>query len=246
MAAKYEAVVTLPTNGHLYEEDGIPDTLILRAMTTQEEKMLYGSTSGNERIKSMIKACVVEPNNFDINGLISEDFFYLLVKLRILTYGPEYNIETTCPNTNKLVINLDEDLIVNTLPSDFTEPIKIELPMSGDTIGCRLLRLRDNTMIEKLARKMTKSSNVSADEVAFMYRLAKSIVELNGNKIEFPEAQQYVQKMHARDSAFINSQLDKIKVGYDRDIEIEACAQCMEPYETELPMSGEFFRPTFD
>lgn len=247
-AAKYEATVTLPTNGNLYGDDG-PDVVVLRAMTTQEEKMLYGSSSGTDRLRAMVRACVVEPVDFDINGLIGEDFYYLLVKLRILTYGPEYKIETVCPychHENKMTINLDEDLIVNELPKEFSEPISIKLPKSGDTVECKLLRMRDNNTVDKLAKKLSKNGTVSSDEIAYTYRLAKSIVSLNGKEIDFPEAQQYVQRMHAMDSAYINSRMNKIHVGYDRDIEIDACGSCGEPYEATLPLSGEFFRPSFD
>lgn len=248
MAANYETVVTLPSNGRLYDGT-IPDSVLMRAMTTQEEKMLYGSTSGNERLKSMIKACILEPADFDINGLVLADFQYLLFQMRIITYGPEYKIDTICPycnHSNAMTINLAEDLLVSELPDDFVEPIPLTLPVSKDKIECKLLRLRDNNTVDKLAKKVAKNGRTSQNEVAFMYRLAKSIVSLNGNSIDFPEAQEYVQEMHARDSAYINYKLDQIELGYDTEVEIEACGQCGEAYEVNLPMTSEFFRPSFD
>ena len=247
MASKYETIVNLPSDGKLYGEGSGLDTVVLRAMTTQELKMIFGS--GDDRMSAMLKACITDPIDFDVSGLIDADYMYLLIQLRIVTFGPEYKIETTCPhcgNINKSVINLSEDLLVNHLPDDFEEPIKIKLPISGDTVGCKLLRIRDTRMIQKLARKTTKDSKISANEALYQYGLAKRIVELNGEAIEFPEAQQYVQNMHAMDSVYITDKLDKIKVGYDMEVEIDSCAQCREVYDVALPIGSEFFRPTFD
>ena len=44
-SSKYETTVKLPSKGLLYED--IPEEITLRAITTNDEKMLYGSTSGN-------------------------------------------------------------------------------------------------------------------------------------------------------------------------------------------------------
>lgn len=247
-SSKYETMVTLPTNGNLYG-DGGPEEIILRSMTTQEEKMLYGSTSGDDRLRRIIKACVVSPKDLDLNSLVFEDYHFLLMKLRIHTYGSEYKIEPICPHCNhsmKMTVNLD-DFPVDILPDDFEEPIKMTLPMSKDVIECKLLRLKDSNNAMNQARKVTRDSTVATpEEVAFMYRIAKQIVSVNGEEYDFGHMVQYVQDMHARDSAFMRWTINQIKLGYDTTIEIDECPNCGEYYEVTLPMTGEFFRPSFD
>ena len=96
MASKYETIVNLPSDGKLYGEGSGLDTVVLRAMTTQELKMIFGS--GDDRMSAMLKACITDPIDFDVSGLIDADYMYLLIQLRIVTFGPEYKIETTCPH----------------------------------------------------------------------------------------------------------------------------------------------------
>ena len=245
-SAKYETAVTLPTNGNLYE-DG-PVDVILRSMTTQEEKLLYGSTSGDEKIKAIIKACIVEPKDLDINRLVSEDYYFLLLKLRILTYGNEYKIEPVCPychHSSNVTVDLDS-FPVYLLDDDFSEPIRVELPMSGDVLECKLLRLKDSNAARKQAKKFARGSKLSADEIAYTYRLAKQILSINGKETNYAEAQQYVQNMHARDSAYMQWKINNYKLGYDMTVDIESCPNCGEEFEVPMPMSSEFFRPSFD
>ena len=79
-ASKYETTVNLPSKGLLYED--IPEEITLRAITTNDEKMLYGSTSGNAFSK-VIKSCIVSPENVDVGDLLPFDEQFLMLKLMI-------------------------------------------------------------------------------------------------------------------------------------------------------------------
>lgn len=245
MPAKYETTVTLPTNGKLYGEDG-PEDITIRAMTTKEEKLLLGSPNSHA-FDSIIKACIVDPKDIDVNDLIAADTNYLLFRLRIHTYGPDYDITTTCPNCrarNENTINL-EDLPVNELGDDFEEPFKITLPMSGDTLECALLRKHDIDAIDSRSKKIARrSKKATLNEISFNYRMGKYIKKINGKEVSWDEAVAYTQDMHGRDSAWFWHEINKVDVGYDTELEIE-CDECGEVYTTMMPITMEFFRPSF-
>lgn len=244
----YETTVHLPSNGNLYsEEERIPADVTIRAITTAEEKFLLGSSSVNA-LDKIIEACIVKPKGLRMANLVLADENFLLYKLRIHTYGPEYNITTTCPHcgaSNDSRVDLN-DFIVYELGDDFEEPFDIELPMSGDTLTCRLLRKGAIDAIETRARKLaSKMPGVGPDEVAYNMRLARYITQINGKDVTWDEAQQYTEHMHGRDSAWFWHEINSIRMGYDTDVEID-CPSCGNTYDTPLPMTQEFFRPSFE
>lgn len=244
MSAKYETTVTLPTNGKMYGDDG-PVDVTLRAMTTKEEKLLLGSTSSNV-FDDIVKACIVEPKDLDFGSLIASDAHFLLLKLRAHTYGSDYNIECKCPQCGRkeqMTINLD-DFPVYTLDDNFVEPIEFTLPMSGDKLACRLLRNKDLEFVNRQARKLSKTLKVPQEEIAYNLRMSRHIVKINDEPVDDARSQAYTQDMHGRDSAYFWSQLNKILIGYDTTIEA-ICPNCNTEYEMSMPITSEFFRPTF-
>ena len=244
MSVKYETTVKLPSNGRLY--DDIPTELTIRAMTTAEEKLILGSTS-EDAFDRILKNCVVNPANLDINKLVSSDKHFLMLKLRTHTYGSMYNVNCRCPeckNRIELDVNLDEFPIYE-LPEGFSEPIEFELPVNGDKLSCRLLRGSDLESIRKQAKKLSKSMKVNAKELSFDMRMAKYITKINDEPIEDNlQALKYVQTMHGQDSAYFWFKLNEVEIGYDTTIEVE-CPECGNDFETMMPITSEFFRPKF-
>lgn len=244
--SSYETTVHLPTNGNLYGPGG-PENVTIRAITTREEKFLLGS-SNNNAVDEIIDACIVEPKGLKVADLILADSNFLLYKLRIHTYGPEYNITTTCPScgaANENRINLN-DFIVYELEDDFEEPFDIDLPMSGDTLSCVMLRKRDYDIIDDRARKIArKSRDATQAEVAYNMRLARYVKQINGKDVTWDEAQKYTIDMHGKDTAWFWHVINGIEVGYDTDVDV-TCDVCGNEYDTPLPMTMEFFRPSFE
>ena len=242
--SNFETTVTLPTNGFFYEDSDIKE-ITLRDITTKEEKMLLGST-GDDTTVNIIKSCIVNPKNLDINNLIAADLHFLLMKLRIHTYGPEYKVTFTCPSCGQseiAVVNLDE-LPVYTLTEQFEIPMEFELPVSEDTLGCRLLTQRDVKYINQVAKRATKQSPGNRQQAAYSVRQARHIMTINGNPVTDPEAQNYVQNMHGKDSAYFWWKINEKQIGYDTSIE-HRCSNCGNEFESTLPINAEFFRPTF-
>ena len=242
----YESTVILPSKGVLYKESGVPAEISLRGMTTKEEKILYASQSGNVFHK-VLKNCITSPENIDLNQLIAADEMFLIIQLRMVTYGPEYKVSATCPKcgrTETYTINLG-DFDVDYLPDEFSEPIEVTLPRSGDKLSLKLLRNEDTEFVEKYAKKFAKQYNLPVREVEYGCRMARYITAINGEAVDFNDAREYVDNMPSMDSMKMWSALDKILVGIDTTATV-TCAGCGEDFDFTMPITSEFFRPTVE
>lgn len=242
----YEVTVTLPSKGLLYKEANIPSEISLRGMTTKEEKILFGS-SGGDVFEKILRNCITNPKNLDTNELISNDETFLIMQLRMVTYGDDYKVSVECPHCHRksiYKISLSE-FIVNYLEDDFTEPIEVKLPRSGDTLSLRLLRNKDIKFIDRYAKKFAKQFNLNVREVEYTCRMAKFITKINGKEVDFVEAREYVENMYSLDSAKFWTVLNKIVVGIDTTAMV-TCNECGEDFDFAMPITSEFFRPTVE
>lgn len=240
----YEALVKLPSKGLLYE--GELEEIGLRGMTTKEEKILYASQSGDV-FQKILNSCVVSPENFDASELIAADEIFLILQLRMVTYGPEYKVSVTCPHCGKeetYTINLG-DFKIDYLPDDFVEPIEIVLPKSGKKLGVKLLRNSDVENVNKFSRKHSKQYGLDYKEVRYTANMAKYIRTIDGKDVTFAEAREFVDNMSSLDSAKFWTVINKIVVGVDSTV-YETCPHCGEEFEFSMPMTSEFFRPVIE
>ena len=102
---------TLPSKGKVYGED-FPETITLRSMTTQEEMELLGPAENEyKKLCDIIDACMVDKYPISSYDMIMGDYEFLLHKLRVVTYGTDYNMVIQCPNCKRVVkskTNLDD------------------------------------------------------------------------------------------------------------------------------------------
>ena len=246
-APQYETTVTLPTRGILYDpSENIPAEITLRGMTTREEKILYAS-SGRDVIKKVLKSCVVNPPDLNVDSLMADDFAFLILQLRMVTFGDDYRVSAKCPHcraTNDYKIRLsDYDVIY--LDSDFKEPIDIKLPRSGDTLSVRLLRNPDTEFVEKYSKKFAKQHSLNVREVEYTTRMARYVKKINNVEVDFIRARNYVEKMTSLDSAKFWTEINKIRYGVDSNT-VVTCYDCQREFNFTMPITSEFFRPTIE
>ena len=233
----------------LYKEDKVEKDFTLRAMTTKEEKMRLFS-NGFDTIAKIIKSCLVTNKDLDINQLKLVDIQYLMYKLRIVTYGSQYNVHgVKCPYCGKYVdVTYDLDnLKIGEIPDGFKEPFEIgKLPVSGDTLQCKLLTTEDYLdIIEEARKKREKFPNYEGDP-SWEFELMKEICTVNGELLPTFKMQQYIDNMHARDYQFFEQKYEDFSgsLGIDKNVEFE-CPDCHKTFKYKLPMTEEFFRPTY-
>lgn len=239
---------TLPSNGRLYG-GAIPTEVTLHAMTTMQERTRLASTNPFKTTPRLIGECLVG-SNFDPEDLKLFDLYYLMFKLRIITYGPDYKVRVTCGQCNSqtsVIVNLD-DLEVDTLTDNDMEPFNIELPVSKDTLQCKYLSCRDlNRLQNEVERQKAKAPDADESDLSFIPALCSRVVSINDGEVPYHKMVEYMQNMHARDYNTFEQKYVNItnKPGINLNY-VETCPKCGAPIVFEVPMLSEFFRPTID
>lgn len=247
MSNTYEKEVVIPSRGLLYED--IPGEFTIRNITTKEEKLIY-SNDNEDFMYDLVEACTIEPEEVDLDQMVVADVHFLLVQLRMHTYGTEYNIEHSCnycDYPNKWQVDF-RDFDIYELEDDFVEPVEFTLPISEDEIGIKLLRGKDIKAIDKeTERKIRKQMTVKGDPTMEI-RMKKYIHSINGEEVSDPEAELYINKgLHGKDSAYFWSKINGIELGYDTTIRRKCINhRCKKMNEFAMPLTPEFFRPSFD
>lgn len=231
--------------------------ITLRAMTTEEERMRLSGQSFYKIMSHIINECIVDnkqPNGeYKINSeaFTDFDFFATCVKLRMISYGTKYKTTAVCPKCgHQFIYKADlSQLVYNLVPEEFSEPYEIgPLPSSGDTLGCRFLRVKDRIDIEKQRDLLlSKNPNYIGDPV-YQMEMEKRIVTVNGQQLDYVQAADYVKKMIAMDSAVYHDKVDKDVYGVVR-LNVTDCENpvgCDSKAVWVLKADREFFRPCLD
>lgn len=237
----------LPSNGVLYKDEGIPSTITLRAMNALDEKIRLAS-SGMRTIPELLKSCIVNDEKIDPYKLKLFDLQFLMYKLRIITYGSEYKVRVNCPHCgqeHEIIVNLDE-IPINKLDSNFVEPFEIgSLPVSGDSITCRLLSAEDFINMETEARKIKAKFPNYIGDPEFILNYKYKIVSING-ECKPQLLQSYIENMHAKDMRYFDSKYNEVADNLGMDLNMtDICPSCGGDIDYTIPVTTEFFRPKY-
>lgn len=245
---------TLPSNGLLYDRD-INPKVKLRSMTVRDEMRRLAPSSDGSIYKTMadiIDDCLVEKPGISAYDMCIGDYQFLLHKLRIVSYGPEYKIECRCPVCNdrdEHIVNLEE-LELTQLESFDRDALRVTLPVSGKVIELNITTPRILDNIEKDVIRVSKQYKKQNKEMAdiewhLLYQLVYSINTVDGVKLNITQKETFCNNLVARDfNTIINalSQLDE-KVGLGATLEVH-CNRCGYDMVTPFRVTREFFEPT--
>ena len=215
--------VELPSESKVYtlEDPGAPITL--RPMTFEDEKQIVNATKNQDPVNIILQRCTT---NINISDLLSIDKLYLIMKLREISYGDDYNtlmICSTCNAENPITVKLSQ-LNVNPVPDDFTDPVEVTLPTIKKTCKVSLPRVRD----EKLLTDVSKT----LDEI---WRFIKEIDGQTDKSI----ISAVVNKLPIKDMKTILNAM-KTEFGVDTKIKF-GCNNCKEVSVIDLPIDANFF-----
>lgn len=250
--------VELPSHGFPYD-DKLPDGEVTVApMTSQEEKVLAGSgpQAALRAMDILIDRCVPKLREVGLKAsdLVVGDRFFLMMVIRAVTYGAQYQFQLTCPSCSQRFLHtleVPDDFTIYKLPDGFREPFMVELPVCKGTLGLRLLRGKDEHEIIKYMDRVYKNVDRRlAGDPAFTYRLSRQIESIGSEKGTLSRSDkgaddkilEFVEHLHARDTAAIRQALSDNDCGPDPEVSTE-CPRCGQPLDTSLPYSAEFFRP---
>lgn len=253
MSEKKKSVITetytLPSKGKLYGPE-FPSEIVIRSMTTFEEKMRLGNQGFWRIMCDLLNAVCSFPEGFSAENLTLFDFYFLMYKMRTVSYGPEYKVKISCPKCGKSMtskVNLD-NLKTLEIPDDFIEPFKIgPLPRSKDTLLCKVVRVKDIINNERKAKDILKKYPEYKGDPLYILNKISEIVSVNDEEMSPYDIEKYVEEMAAMDSAYFEQAYSHKmnNIGLTTSCE-DVCESCGEELVFELPFNSEFFRPTFE
>lgn len=232
---------TLPSKGLVYSESVNPNVK-LRSMTTEDEmKRLGHSDRPYKLISEIIDSCLIEKPGISSYDMCLGDYQYLLYRLRAVTYGPDYNVNTICPicgNKNETTVDLDS-LEVISYNEDIAKHLNIELPVSHKNIK---LKMQTPRMLDDISLKGPSNAD---NGFAFLFTLMSMIEKVDGEYLDEVKLESFVRHLPARDSNYIIKSIEKLNIGINNKINCK-CGKCHSDYSTLFPITGEFFGPSID
>ena len=243
--AQLETTFTLPSRGLPYPDNPeFSEPFTIRMLTGKDEKKLYGSNLPNP-VKTILEASIVSPK-VDVELLTPNDTAFILMKSRIWSYGPDYNIDFTCPHcgyhNSRYPISLD-DVNIQELDA-FTNTVQVNLPVTKHTLVIQSISPKDYKKINDRVKKLSKQQQVDKGEQEFLTFTAWSILEINSETKMQVEKEKFVSDLPVRDINAIEKAQRQLNphYGYDDTITI-SCPKCQEDVDAPIQLTSEFFRP---
>ena len=144
----------LPSNGEIYEDEEVNPEVVLGSMKAKHEMLrLSASDESNKIMAEIIDDCMESALGVSSYDLCLGDFQFLLFKLRIVTFGPDYELSGKCPFCGfdqSVKVNLDE-LDIKYCPTDYNDMKDITLPHSGEEVR---LKFQTPRMLDRINVKV--------------------------------------------------------------------------------------------
>lgn len=240
----YEEIV-LPSRGYFYNgKDGPTDGKIsIRPMTGEEEQILATPrfVRKGQAVNMIFQRCIKE--HFRSEEFLSADRTYLLIYLRGISYGSEYEVEVKDPETDRkfpTTINLDQ-LHLNACPDNYRPPLSGVMPKSGYRFNYRLSRGRDETAVQDYRERSLKMFGDTGADDTLLYRTALLLEDVEGLK-EKTELVMLLKKLPIQDVSYVRNLVSDPPFGVDTKVSIYS-PYSMEEFDIELPLEANFFFP---
>ena len=241
---------TLPSKGLIYSKP-INPVVSLRAMTTAEEMKRLSPTETPYKVMcDIIQDCIVgDKLGISVYDLALCDYQFLLHRLRVVTYGPDYKMTMFCQNCGSISetsINLD-DLDIVEYDESFDALKKIKLPVCGKEIEIKLQTPRSIDEINSRVKEIKKRNKGLEYDPSLFVTLESVIKTIDGQSPNPIMLEGFVKKMNMRDANALLQRAKKLngKVGLDTEC-IVKCPDCGYEAVTTFRYSSEFFGPSED
>lgn len=240
---------SLPSRGLLYGKPFDP-VVKLRSMTVAEEmKRLTATDNPYKAMSEIIEDCLVTKLPIPVYDLCLGDYQYLLHKLRVVTYGPDYSISVMCPFCGKFfdkTINLDE-LKVNEYQEGIEKDLLVDLPVTGKQVELKFQTPRDLDKIDQKKRDMKKQFPEMTDDPTLLLNLESLVKSIDGKPVNPALIQNTLKNLPLKDSMKIMQRADKINraIGVEMELVTE-CPNCKRDVHSTFRFTSEFFRPEID
>jgi hypothetical protein len=237
--------------GYVDHDGCVQRTAVLRKMTGRDEAIMADRRNRNNAarmITELLASCLVSlgaiqrPSTQVAQALYSADRYYLLLKLREITFGPELNATYACPTCRESVALVEEipELTVTRLaPGDVPEDIVVELEdgyvdREGERYTTLVFRYPRGSDEEKIA--VSSRENPSRGKNSLMARCIVALGDMPRARIETLGTSVF-NDLTLGDRALIDEALNENGPGVDmrRDV---TCLGCGRDYEVTLDLSN--------
>lgn len=237
------ATVTLPSRGLAYKDKLPGGQITVKTMTTEEEKILAGQAGEGDAKLSQILTNCVDLKGVNINDVLLADKFYMLLVLKVVSYGENYDLQMTCGRDG---CNCEYKHVVDVtkLPvkmwDKYEEPFFVTLPFRGSKLSLKYLRGFDENEV-KDAVSATFKKTMALGDPAYLPRLAKFIVAIDDKPVTWDEAKAFVIGLPVRDSQALRKAIEKADCGVDTTLNVQ-CPKCATKAQVSLPFNENFFK----
>ena len=240
----------LPSGGKVYAEQVTP-VVKIRSMPTEEEmKRLAPSERAYKNICEIIDDCLVEDPGISAYDMCLADYQFLLHKLRVVTYGSDYNTTSICPycgTENSGVVNLNDLKVVPYSLNDFSKYNEFVLPVTKKKITIRMQTPRMIDDVTAQSKELQRKSKGAAGDTAFLFTLQNLIETIDGKKLDPIKKEDFVRQLPMMDTNYIVKHAQKLVESFGIDTAIvKTCSMCGLDYTSSFRITAEFFGPSID
>lgn len=239
----------LPSEGKIYGKPFDPQ-VTLRSMTVSDEmKRLSPSKNPYKNMSEMIEGCLETKLPIPVYKLCLGDYIYLLHKLRVVTYGPNYHTRFQCPICGKfedLDIDLDQEKVLK-YDDSVEELMTVTLPVTKHEVKLRFQTPEDLDWIVNRTNELKEQfPDMKTDPVAAL-TIQTFIDTIDGHPIDKALIYEQIKELPMADANIISKTGVKLngKVGIDSIVKVH-CDNCNNDVNLTFPYTPEFYGPTID
>ena len=241
---------TLPSKGEIYDKVITP-TFGMRSMTTEDEmKRLAHSDDAYKIMSDIIDECILDPVGISAYDMHLGDYQYLLHRLRVVTYGSEYKVQSACPACGKIdsyTIDLDSIELEEYNKDSFNKYKFVQLPRSKKLIELNFQTPRMLDQITSKRKEAIKRNPHMKGDPTFLFNVEALIKTVDGKVLDPIKLDQLVRSFQMADTNKIIQYGMKLnqQVGLKAVVE-NICSGCGVDYKVPFRITGEFFGPSED
>ena len=237
---------TLPSKGKLYLEDVNPE-VVLSSMKAKHEMLRLSATEESHKIMAqIIDDCIETDFGISSYDLCLGDFQFLLFKLRIVTFGNNYELLGKCPFCGfEQTYKIDLDSLETKEYTNSYEELKhLTLPIGGEEL---LLTYQTPRMLDRINTKMReyrKRHRDSDENPTILYNIMSVIDEVNGEIPDAIELEEWIKELPLADATAIVNRIDEMNnsIGVNLFVE-DSCRICGTSFIVPFRVNNTFFRP---
>lgn len=240
---------TLPI-GYVDEDGRVHRTAVLRKMTGRDEAIMADRRNRNNAARMMTEllasclAClgaIERPSEQVVRGLYSADRYYLLLKLREITFGPDLSATYACPTCRESVMLIEDisELRVTRLDDQVPNDIVVTLEdgyVDRDGTAYTTLAFRYPTGADEEKIATASRENAAHGKNALMSRCLVALGDMPRSRIETLGTSLF-NDLTLGDRALIDEALNVHGPGVEMTRDV-TCPACGRGYQVTLDLSN--------